>query len=62
MNPLQIIILGRPKAGKSTLAKKIAQKYRLIHISLESTIEKLFERVKFFEENPPEVDDDGNAK
>ena len=25
-------------------------------------IEKVFERVKFFEENPPEVDDDGNPK
>lgn len=25
-------------------------------------IEKLFERTKFFEENPPEVDEDGNAK
>lgn len=25
-------------------------------------IDKLFERSKFFEENPPEVDEDGNAK
>lgn len=25
-------------------------------------VEKLFERVKFFEQNPPEADEDGNVK
>lgn len=60
--PLQLLIIGRPKSGKTTLAKALAKKYNLIYISLESMIEKVFERSKFFEENPPEVDEDGNAK
>lgn len=60
--PLQLLILGRPKSGKSTLAKAIAKKYSLVYISIESVIDKLFERSKYFEENPPEVDEDGNTK
>lgn len=51
--PLQLLILGRPKSGKTTLAKAIAKKYSLVYISIESMIEKVFERSKFFEENPP---------
>ena len=58
--PLQLLVIGRPKSGKSTLAKAIAKKYNLVYISLESAINKIFERVKFFEQNPPEADEDGN--
>lgn len=47
--PLQLLILGRPKSGKSSLAKAIAAKYNLVLISVEKMVEKLFERVKFFE-------------
>ena len=32
--PLQILIIGRAKSGKSTLAKQIAKYYNLIYISL----------------------------
>ena len=60
--PLQLLVIGRPKSGKTTLAKAVAKKYSLVYISIESMIEKVFERVKFFEENPPETDDDGNPK
>jgi len=42
------LIIGRPKSGKSTLAKVIAKKYNIVYISVESMIEKVFERVKFF--------------
>lgn len=59
--PLQLLIIGRPKSGKSILAKSIAKKYNIVYISVESMIEKVFERVKFFEENPPEADEDGNV-
>ena len=48
MVPLQLLILGRPKSGKSTLAKAIAKKYSLVYISVESMIDKVFERNKFF--------------
>lgn len=51
--PLQLLILGRPKSGKTTLAKAVSKKYNLVYISVESMIEKLLERSKFFEENPP---------
>jgi adenylate kinase family enzyme len=51
--PLQVLIIGRPKSGKTTLAKSIAKKYNLIYISVESAVDKVIERNKFFEENPP---------
>ena len=60
--PLQLLILGRSKSGKTTLAKAVSKKYSLVYISVESMIEKLLERSKFFEENPPEADEDGNLK
>lgn len=60
--PLQLLTIGRPKSGKTTLAKSLAKKYNLIYISVESMIDKVFERTKFFEENPPETDEDGNVK
>jgi len=57
-----LLTIGRPKSGKTTLAKSLAKKYNLIYISVESMIDKVFERTKFFEENPPETDEDGNVK
>jgi shikimate kinase len=62
MVPLQLLVIGRPKSGKSSLAKAIAAKYNLVLVSFEKMVEKLFEKVKFFEENPPETDEDGNPK
>jgi len=32
--PLQLLIIGRPKSGKTTLAKALAKKYNLIYISV----------------------------
>ena len=60
--PLQLLIVGRPKCGKTSLAKRIAAKYQIVHVSLENSVNKIFERVKFFEENPPEMDDNGVPK
>jgi len=62
MVPLQLLMIGRPKSGKSSLARAIAVKYNLALISFEKMVDNLFERVKFFEENPPEADEDGNIK
>lgn len=55
-------MIGRPKCGKTTLAKRIAAKYQIVHVSVENSVNKVFERVKFFEENPPEMDDNGVPK
>ena len=41
-------MFGRPKCGKSTLGRSIAKKYNLVYISVESMINGVFERVKFF--------------
>lgn len=60
--PLQLLVIGRAKSGKSSLAKAVAAKYGLVLVSLDKMVDKLFERVKFFEENPPEADEDGNIK
>ncbi|MFM7855558.1 MAG: AAA family ATPase [Flammeovirgaceae bacterium] len=35
---MQLLIIGRPKSGKTTLAKAIAKKYNLVLISIESMI------------------------
>jgi adenylate kinase family enzyme len=42
MIPLQLLIIGRPKSGKTTLAKALAKKYNLVLISIESVIDKMF--------------------
>lgn len=60
--PLQLLIIGRPKCGKTALAKRLAAKYQIMHVSVENVVNKIFERVKFFEDSPPEVDDNGVAK
>ena len=57
-----MLILGRAKSGKTTLAKAIAKSYNLVYISIESMIDKVLERANFFKENPPEADEDGNVK
>jgi SpoVK/Ycf46/Vps4 family AAA+-type ATPase len=36
--PLQLLVIGRPKSGKTTLAKAIAKKYNLVFISIESMV------------------------
>jgi SpoVK/Ycf46/Vps4 family AAA+-type ATPase len=33
IDPLQILIIGRAKTGKSALAKAIAKEYNIVHIS-----------------------------
>ena len=38
MVPLQLLMIGRPKSGKSSLAKAIAAKYNLILISVEKMV------------------------
>lgn len=60
--PLQLLIVGRAKSGRSLIAQEISKRYNLVYISINSVINKLFERVKYFEENPPDVDEDGNPK
>ena len=34
LTPLQILLFGKPKSGKTTLSKNIAQKYNLVYVSV----------------------------
>lgn len=41
MDPLQVLILGRAKSGKTSLAKALSKEFKLVHISVQSVLEKL---------------------
>ena len=57
--PLQILLISKPRSGRTTLAKAIAKKLDVEHMDLERPIMRLLEKVKESEENP-KTDDDGN--
>jgi len=44
--PLVIVLAGLPGTGKSTLARKLARKYRLEHISTDSVRKRIFRDVR----------------
>lgn len=58
---MRVLLLGKPRSGKTTLAKSLAQKLDLVRISPDVWIEDLFARIKDREENPPEEDEEEEA-
>ena len=48
------MILGKPRSGKTTLAKQLVKRHNLLIVSADRWIEKLFAKIKDREENPPE--------
>ena len=48
------MIIGKPRSGKSTLAKQLEKRHNLLRVSADRWIEKLFSKIKDREENPPE--------
>ena len=55
--PLSILIIGKPRSGKSNTAKHLAERLDLVHITVGRYIVDLEERIKSYE--PPEdLEDD----
>ena len=55
---IKLLILGKPRSGKTTLAKALTEKLDLVRISPEVWLEDLFARIKEREENPPEEEEE----
>ena len=54
---MKVLLLGKPRSGKTTLAKALCAKLDLVRISPDIWIEELFVRIKDREENPPEEEE-----
>lgn len=58
---VKVLLLGKPRSGKSTLAKILCQRLDLMHINIENWMKKLMAKVqKHFEdleENPLELEE-----
>lgn len=59
--PLQILVLAKPRIGKSAFCASLAKKMDIFHIDPELSLQKLFKKIKDFEENP-ELDEENNPK
>jgi len=59
---MKILILGKPRSGKTTLAKSLSEKLDLVRVSADLWLEDLFARIKDREENPPEEDEEEPAE
>lgn len=57
---MKVLLLGKPRSGKTTLAKALCAKLDLVRISPDIWIEELFVRIKDREENPPEEEEAGS--
>ena len=53
----RILVIGKPRSGKTTLAKNLALKLDLVHINVEIWINSLIEKIKAYE--PPEDLEEG---
>lgn len=52
---MRILIIGKPRSGKSTMAKNLAKKLDLIHINVDNWIAAVYEKIKTYE--PPELEE-----
>ena len=51
---MRILIIGKPRAGKTTLAKSLEERLDLVRIAPEVWIQDLFKRIQDRIDNPPE--------
>ena len=55
---MRLLVIGKPRSGKTTLAKRLAEKLDLVRIAPEVWLDDLFARIKDREENPPEEEEE----
>ena len=48
----RVLLLGKPRSGKTTLAKLLAARLDLVHVSVENWLARLLDKIKNYE--PPE--------
>jgi hypothetical protein len=51
---IKLFILAKPRSGKTTLANQLKAKLNLVRVAADAWIEKLFVKVAYYVENPPE--------
>ena len=56
----RVLLLGKPRSGKTTLAKLLAARLDLVHVSVENWLARLLDKIKNYE--PPEEElEEGQA-
>lgn len=46
------MLIGKPRSGKTTIARNLAKRLDLVHVSVENWLLRLQEKIKTYE--PPE--------
>ena len=52
---MRILVIGKPRAGKSNLSKNLALRMDLVHVSVDNWLAALLAKIKAYE--PPEVEE-----
>lgn len=55
--PLSIVIVGKPRSGKTTLAKNLAARLDLVHIEVTAILNALVKKIAEYE--PPDDLEEG---
>jgi stage III sporulation protein SpoIIIAA len=54
---LRLLVIGKPRAGKTNLSKNLAQRLDLVHINVDNWLKALLAKIKAYE--PPEDLEEG---
>ena len=51
---MRVLVIGKPRSGKTTLTKELEKSLNLVRVSVYNWLDNLFKKIKDREENPPE--------